>query len=138
MKLAWPEGVKEIPHQADLKIKIIAPTLEGLFEKAVSAMASLAAEEIGNDFKEERVEIEGEDPNILLVDLLNEIIGRMQANHLAYPWLEIIRLDNKGLEAKIKGGPTAEFREDFKAATHHGLEIRRVGDKFQAEIIFDV
>lgn len=53
--------------------------------------------------------------------------------------VEVTLLRDTGLSALVAG----EWAQDpptrgIKAVTYHGLEIRRIGDSFEAVIIFDM
>ncbi len=86
------------------------------------------------------------DGETILVDLLNELIYRFDAEKLLLPLVQVeeARLDPGGgrLRAHLRGerfDPSRhELATEVKAATYHGLRIRETAGVLTAEVIFDL
>lgn len=133
-------------HIADLKIRAFGKDLPDLFINAALGMASqqIASPQKLDDLKSaviwEKIKISSTDLNSLLVDWLNEILCRSDANERIYIDFQIGRLDEEAfkLEARIRGAAVKAKNIEIKAATYHDLDILRRGDHYEATIIFDV
>ncbi len=131
-----------LEHKADLKIKIFGQDLAELFVNAGLAIIEQQSLEVGNQSLEkkewESVEINSSDLNSLLVDWLNEILSRSDLNRKIYFNFKIEELSEKHCRAKIAGQKVEQKKIDIKAATYHGLEVKKVNNHWQAIIIFDI
>lgn len=129
-----------LEHKADLKIKAFGQDLAELFVNAALALAEQQAADLGLKPKEswEEVKIESSDLNSLLVDWLNEILYLSEVNHCLYFDFRIEELTHTRLKAKIRGRPMTQKKIDIKAVTYHGLEIKKIDNRWQAVILFDI
>lgn len=139
---------EEIEHTADWAIRVRGATLSDLFANAARAMYSLVVDLEALPLTEQRtLEIEGVSVEGMLVKWLNELLYITEMEHLAFSRFYIEALDGPGdppegpigrLLARVEGGPARELRKYIKAATYHGLSVRRDADGYVAEIVFDV
>lgn len=139
---------EEIEHTADWAIRVHGATLPDLFANAARAMYSLVVDLAALPVAEERrVEVEGVSIEGMLIKWLNELLYITEMEHLAFSRFHIDVLDVPGdppegpigrLVAQVEGGPARELRKYIKAATYHGLSVRRDADGYIAEIVFDV
>ena len=137
--------VEVFDHTADLGLRIEADDLddlfrtaaEGLFDVVTADRSTIVAQE------EESVEIASDSPENLLVDWLNELIFRIETRHTLYARFDVaVAPDGRSLKATIAGEPIDPDRHvldhEVKAATYHGLMLKRVGDRWLAEVIVDI
>jgi SHS2 domain-containing protein len=127
-----------LEHRTDLKIKALGKTKEELFLNMLLGMTEFQKPEVekGKEVKRE-IKIESVDFPALLVDFLNEALYLNQTQKEAYFGLKIEKLEEKTLEAELIGQGIKRFGEDIKAATFHGLDVRK--DKnWQATVLFDI
>lgn len=131
-----------LEHIADLKIKVAGQDLAELFINAGLAIAEQQKTNISQSGakagKWESVEIQSTDLNSLLVDWLNEILSRSDLNDKVYFDFKIAELSKNHLQAKIIGQKVDQKQIDIKAATYHGLEIKKIGNYWQVVIILDI
>jgi SHS2 domain-containing protein len=131
-----------LEHRADLKIKVYGQDLNQLFVNAGLAMAEqqnpVAKNQPSAKQEWESIEINSPDLNSLLVDWLNEILSRSDLNHKVYFNFQIKELSKNHLQAKIAGQKVEQKQIDIKAATYHGLEIKKIDEHWQVIIIFDI
>jgi SHS2 domain-containing protein len=73
-----------------------------------------------------------------LVDFLSEALAESDINNEAYFEAKFDKLTDKELEGKIFGWPVESFTIEIKAATYHGLEIKKVDDYWEAKVLFDI
>jgi len=145
LKLTSLNFMKEfevLEHIADLKIKVSGQDLPELFINAALAVAEQQKPGITSPEAEkeewESVEIQSSDLNSLLVDWLNEILSRSDLSKKVYTDFQIEELSENRLRAKIAGQKVSQKQIEIKAATYHGLEIKKINKHWKATIIFDI
>lgn len=132
-----------IDHTADIGIKISAPDLGALFSSAAWALFDLTC---NLDKVENRTHVglrlEGPDLEALMVSWLNELIYHHEHSSLLLGEFEVVISGRFNLSAVARGEVVDlsrhEIFRNFKAATYHQLQVKRVGDLWTAQIIFDV
>lgn len=115
-------------HTADVRLRVFGHHYEELFKNAALALASILVKESAGRRKEspggyEKIRVEGQDINILLVNFLNEVLAQSQINRKVYEKVKFLKLSGKDLEAQIFGRPIEGFEEDVKAVTYHDVSI---------------
>ncbi len=135
-----------IEHTADLGIRVQGKTLEELFTNSACALFSLMVDVEPEGKIEEKIILEGENLEELLVVWLNELISMF----FAYKFLPAqyhIKITHNEPQYKVLEGTLAgqkfdpyenKVSREIKAATYCNLKVEKIDDKWQAEIIFDV
>jgi SHS2 domain-containing protein len=136
-------GFFEIPHTADLCIKIWAPDFQQLLICAATGMYQLAGVELKQDERRSfSFSIEGEDLEFLLVGFLNELLFIGEENQVGFDSYSIqFYPKNDGtfiLEGVIEGAPILSQEKEIKAATYAQLAIHEEKDHLETLLIFDV
>ena len=138
-----------LKHTADYKIRAFGKDLPELFSNAAAAMteflyknAKLKTQPFdstqGRSAKDKRIiKIKSRDLKALLVDWLSELLYLSDANNLAYLKFNFKRLTETELAAEVFGF-SAEPKDDIKAVTYHGLEIKEVKGGWEAVVLFDI
>jgi SHS2 domain-containing protein len=133
------QAFKQLDHPSDIGILAYGQDRKQLFEHAALGMFSLMADLNGVDCQEElSVKVEGDDPEALLINWLNELIFYEDSKKLLLKKFKIKKLSGRKLEAVVSGEKIDPGRHSLyrpvKAATYNQLQI----GKNQARIIFDV
>jgi SHS2 domain-containing protein len=131
-----------IEHTGDLGVDLEAPSLEALFETAAEALFAVLVEGEAADRPAASVAVAASDREALLVDWLNELLFL----HTLGGWVlrhYRVRLEGEaGLRAEVGGerfDPARhQARCEVKAATFHGLRLRREGGAWRGRVIFDL
>jgi SHS2 domain-containing protein len=130
-------------HTADLGVRITASDLPALYAEAGKAFASVVVADPDSIQPRERVdfEIPGSDPELLLLDWLNELLFTFETRQLLFCQFDVT-LDETGLRASARGEPVDPDRHslehEVKAVTYHGLHVQQTPDGWQAEVILDI
>ncbi|MEW6407633.1 MAG: archease [Patescibacteria group bacterium] len=155
-----------LEHTADVKMRVFGATLEELFCNAVLGMASLQIpnskfqilnkSQISNSNHEphevhgcpesyvvqgkiqKEIKIASQNLETLLVDFLSEVLTQSDIEHAVFPRAKIKKLTNTEIEAEIFGQKVDKFDEDIKAVTYHGMEVKKVGEHWEAVVLFDI
>ncbi len=132
--ISHPSDVGLIAYGSDLK-ELFANSAFGMF----SLMADLSTVKPRTEFG---VDVSGEDIESLLVNWLNELIYLEDAKNVLLSEFNITGLTNRSIKAKVRGEmidpPRHKMTRGVKAATYNQLKIRKVGEGWEAKIIFDV
>lgn len=126
-------------HTGEVKVRIDAASHAELFAEAARALADLlgvATDETPSEWQ--RVTVSGRDHEALLVAWLNELVARVEIDHLLYRDVAIDDLTSTRLVGRIRGVPFRETRTAVKAATMHGLQFTTGPRGTSATVILDV
>jgi len=85
-----------------------------------------------------KIKIKSADEQSLLVDFLSEALTLSDINNEVYFEVRFKNLAETELEAEIFGQPIQRFDLEIKAVTYHGLESKKVGDHWEATVLFDI
>jgi SHS2 domain-containing protein len=132
-------------HTADLGLRIMAGDLPELFQTAATGLFDVivANREEVQCPEAEQVSLLGDSTEDLLIEWLNELIFLSETRHRLYNHFEV-ELDASGcrLTATISGEPIDRGRHvldhEVKAATRHGVVLRKEPQGWVAEVILDI
>lgn len=125
-------------HVGEWKLTLWADTPEEIFAEAARVISRECGPTRGEPGEWERVEITARDMGTLLVDWLNELMGRSEIARCAYGDVRVLTLTEGHLEVKMRGRPVVSWRSPLKAATYHGLQLTRQRNRWKAVVLFDV
>ena len=126
-------------HTGELAIRLEAGSLAELFADAAGALAEVMLGRPANaEGAGERVSVQAPDGDALLVAWLDELIFRAERACKVYGEARIERLNEREIDAVIRGEPTTELKTQVKAATFHGLEIVDGPNGVSATVVLDV
>ena len=135
--------ISYLPHTADIRMRVTAPDLELLFTRAVEGMNDILKEgycSVGNrkHSLEITFELKGDDPSILLVDFLSEVLSSSYADKCLFCAVNV-RMEEGRVLARLRGTEVQGFDEEIKAVTYHEARVRPHGtDGWEALILFDI
>jgi SHS2 domain-containing protein len=128
-----------VPHIADVRVHVTADTLEDLFRDAMRGMYEVMHAHPGDERVERRIAVhDSADTTSLLVDFLNEVLGRAHVGREMFTEAVFTRFDPTSLEATLTGVTPASFDEDVKAVTYHEAEVRRDERGWTTMLVFDI
>jgi SHS2 domain-containing protein len=115
-----------IPHTADVRVRVAAPELEELFRDAMGGMYAVMHGHPGEERVERVITVrDSADSTTLLVDFLNEVLGRGHIARELFTEARFTRLDATSAEAHCTGTAGAFFDVDVKAVTYHEANVHR-------------
>jgi tRNA nucleotidyltransferase (CCA-adding enzyme) len=134
---------EHFPHEADMGIRGIGPTVEDAFAQAAEAMTAVVADP-RTVLPKETVTITASDPDpeLLFVDFLNAVIFEMADRHMLFSRFDVA-LDDGRLTATAQGEAVDVARHqpavEIKGATYTGLAVKRLDDgSWLAQCVVDV
>ena len=141
----------QIPHTADIKVRVFGTTKQNLFANALEAMFQVVHPLVtGAHIKDDRVvpsslpiqrtiEINSIDDENLLVDFLSEALCLSDTHNEAYFKVDIHLLTSTQLHATLHGAPITGFEStEIKAVTYNELHIEQTPEGWQTDIVFDI
>jgi len=134
---------EHFPHQADMGVRGVGPTLAAAFEQAALAMTAIVTD-LAGVAPNEAVEIrcEAPDDELLLVDWLNALILEMAVRHMLFSRFEV-KLEGRHLHATA-WGETVDAQKhqpavEIKGATYTELTVGRdESGRWLAQCVVDV
>ena len=129
-----------VPHVADVRLRVQATSIEGLFTEALRGMyAAMGAEPAGGPDVTRTLEVtDSVDLTALLVDFLNDVLHRAHVGAELFDQVRFERLGETDLVATVSGTARASFREDVKAVTYHEANVRGDGSSWSTMLVFDI
>ena len=134
---------EHFPHEADMGIRGIAPSLEEAFAQAAVALTAVVTDPATVNPRD-TVTITAADPDreLLFVDFLNAVILEMAKRHMLFNRFQIT-LGDGSLTATAQGETVDIVRHqpavEIKGATYTGLVVKRLDDgAWLAQCVVDV
>lgn len=134
---------EHFPHQADMGVRGIGPTLATAFEQAALAMTAIVTD-LAWVAADKAVEIrcEAPDDELLLVDWLNALILEMAARHMLFSRFEVT-LNGQCLHATAWGEAVDTQKHqpavEIKGATYTELKVEKhESGRWLAQCVVDV
>lgn len=137
-----------LDHTADIAVRLRAPDLSGLLGAATLALRDILVEAgtvaaRGGD--RVTIALEAEDEEALLVDYLNELLFLFDTRKLLPCDLRVTALPPRRpprleaiLEVERFDPDRHSFKTEVKAATFHGIEIRKESSGLVVDVVFDL
>ena len=137
------ENFHLIDHTSDIGLVANGHTLEETFVNAARGLFSIMIDEDKSSETEcRKIYVSETDAESLLVKWLNELIYFFDAENLFFTKFDVTHLTDQTIKANCYGDkldPSIHsINIGVKAATYHMLEIKKIGDIFNAQILFDV
>lgn len=142
---------EQLSHTADLKIRVYGKTIKELFRNALIGMfQSIGPQAVGCETINGRlvcpslpikheITVNSMNRDCLLVDFLSEAVYLSDVHNQAYLDATINHLDDHTINAILHGVKIDGFEVvEIKAVTYHDLEIKKVDDLWQVDIVFDI
>ncbi len=131
------------PHQADMGVRGVGPTLAAAFEQAALAMTAVVTDPASvAPAMAVDIDCEAPDDELLLVDWLNALILEMAARHMLFSRFEV-SLDGRHLHATAWGEAVDVEKHqpavEIKGATYTELKVEKdETGRWLAQCVVDV
>jgi len=132
---------KELEHTADVKIRVVAPSLEALFGEAACALMEVKYGAVDAGPVRYPITVDADDPVSLVHDFLSELLYISEVEDLVVASADVsIRVGH--LEGELCGERFDPAKHsggtEVKGISYSGLSIRRDKENYILEVIFDV
>jgi SHS2 domain-containing protein len=131
---------EEVEHTADWALRIHGRDLRGLLINAARGMNSLLIDRIEAVplDHEETFELDGLDPESLLVNWLSELAYWAEQEQIIFRAFDLPEVTPTRLRAVVRGGRAPDLKKHIKAVTYHNLAIIESEDGLTTTVVFDV
>jgi SHS2 domain-containing protein len=128
-----------VEHTSEVEVRLVAPTLAGLFVEAGKALAELMlGEEAGAETVTEAVVVRAPDRAALLAAWIDELIYRAETRKAVFTRFDVRRVDEGELAAEIGGVAEPVLKTAVKAATFHDLWVGEEDGGWVGRVVLDV
>jgi len=134
---------EQLPHTADIAVRIYGGDLKELFTNAAYAMFDIIADLEGlKSSVSVDIDVKAASKEELLVSWLDELLYNFYTKGIIFFSFDISSISEDHLIAKAGGRHVGENRNrlktEIKAATYHDLEIKKKDEGYSVDIVFDV
>lgn len=136
-----------LPHTADIRVCVEAPTFRGVLEDLVQVLRHLTAGDGPVQPRAAReIALQAPDPPELLLALSREVLDAFELDAFVPARLELDVLTQPPAPPGLRGRVTGErfdparheAQPEIKAVTRHGLVAEPTPQGWRAELLFDV
>lgn len=133
-------GHRFLEHTSEVRLEVWAGSMGQLLTEAGEALASLLLRQVAADGSVEthRLEIRSTDREALVVDWLNELLYRSEAEGWVPVHFDAVEVTGTAVRATASGPRVEQPSTLVKAATHHGLHLTRHDDTLRVKVVLDV
>jgi len=132
---------KELEHTADVKMRVVAPSIEALFEEAACALMEVIYDTVGMGPVRHPINLDAEDQVSLIHDFLSELLYISEVEDFVIASADI-SISGGHLEGELRGERFNPEKHsggcEVKGISYSGLSIRRDDDNYILDVIFDV
>lgn len=132
-----------LDHTADLGIRVWGADLTRLFENAGKTLMQILLR--GESFQKalpKRISLSGDDLADLMVRWLGEILYLLEGEEHVVTSFRIVDVRPSSLDAALETVPFDpafhEILNEIKAVTYHQIEVAQKGNRWEAQVIFDL
>jgi len=136
-------NVTFLDHTADTGFIITADSLEALFITSAKAMFNIICpRKIDYEHVQHTISITAPDIEQLLVNWLSELNFLFQTEQFLLSDISELTIKDLSLTTRFSGEKVNFHKHDIhveiKAVTYHKLYIKKINNKWQTQIIFDI
>ncbi|HEY7537317.1 MAG TPA: archease [Gaiellaceae bacterium] len=124
-------------HGGEVELELEAETVEGIFASALEAFAELVSTDGGGAALERRIELDGDDRALLLVDWLSELVYLAEVDRFVPDRIVAFELAGDHLRATVAGRRDQPLQL-VKAVTLSSLELAQEGAVWHGRVVLDV
>ena len=131
---------EELPHTADILIRVHAGSLEELFSESAAAMMTVMYGNPENGNERREIAVSSSDISLLLVDFLSELLFVSESERLVFSECRVT-LAGSTLLAVLTGerfDPGRHGGTEVKGISYSGVAIEQQPSGYQVDILFDV
>ena len=134
-------GFTELPHTADVKIQVSAPTLDALFSDAFEALMQVMYGKDRRGGTRREFTLHADNNESLLVDFLSEVLFISEVDGLVFSRADIT-ICREELHAVLDGEPFDPSRHaggtEVKGISYSGLSITHDTNGYMLDVLLDV
>jgi SHS2 domain-containing protein len=131
----------ELPHTADVRIRVTSESLEGLFSEAAVAMMTIMYGRADPGNVQRTISVDADSTEDLMMDFLSEVLFVSEVDGLVFSSVAVSVSGNR-LTSTLLGEPFDPRKHragtEIKGVSYSGLSILKEDDGYVLDILFDV
>ncbi len=129
-----------LEHTADVKFQAFGKNIEEVFESSALALKETIYKKPIQEKEEKEIEVKGQDFESLLYNFLEEFLYLLDAENFLLSKIKKIKIDKFKIKAIVIGDKATnyEFANDVKAITYSEMFVKKIKDKYVAQVVLDV
>jgi SHS2 domain-containing protein len=136
------QNFKFLEHTADIKFQAFGKSLNDVFENSALAMFNTMSDKKVKPKIKKKIKVSGKDLENLLYNFLEELLFLLDSKNFFLSKVNKIKIDEKKLilRAEISGDDSKnyEVKIDVKAVTYNEMFVKKVKNKWIAQVVLDV
>ena len=142
--VAMDAGFELTEHTADVGIRAYGPSREDVFDPGCAGdrLADLRPGDASEPRDDVPIVLTAENDELLLAAWLNELLFLFETRHLVCAGFQVDEVGGGRLWARARGekhdAKRHEVQAQVKAATYHGLELKRADGGWEGRVVLDV
>ena len=133
---------EHFPHEADMGVRGIGPSLSAAFEQGALAMTALVTDPAGVEARERvTIECSAPDEELLFAEWLNSVVYEMATRHMVFGKFAVA-IEGTRLQAEVWGERIDAHRHhpavEVKGATYTTLRVANEESQWVAQTVVDV
>lgn len=134
-------SIEELEHTADVRMRVSAGTLEGLFSEAARALMLVMYGRPGNDGLSRDIHVQGHDLESLMHSFLSELLFITEVEGLVFSGTDV-HIHGNTLDGNLTGEAFSVQHHSsgrgVKGISYSGFSIVRDHGSYILDVIFDV
>jgi SHS2 domain-containing protein len=129
-----------VEHTGDIKIKVIAKTLEQAFTETARALKESITELKIKPKTTKQITLSGTDTKNLLYKFLEEFLYLLDSEDFIFSEIKDLKIKNNTLTATVLGDKTENYKisNEVKAITYNEMEIGNSKKETKIQVVLDV
>ncbi|MBM3234046.1 archease [Candidatus Pacearchaeota archaeon] len=132
---------KFLEHTADVKFQAYGKSLNEAFENSALALVEIMTKKtkIKSRLKK-KIKVSGKDNSSLLYNFLEEFLFLYDSQSFVLSKINKIKIKGDKIEAEVYGDNAGNYKisQDVKAVTYNSMFVKKLGNKFVAQVVLDV
>ena len=130
---------KFLEHTADIKFQAFGKNLNKCFENSALAMINSQYKGKVKGKIKKKVKVKGKDLESLLYNFLEEILFLVDTEKFLASKVKV-KIKNKELESELTGDNIKNYKLswEIKAITYNEMFVKKIKNKFKAQVVLDV
>ncbi len=133
---------KFLPHTADIKFQAFGNSQEEVFENSALALFNTIYDKKIKNKKKFKIKAKGNDLESLMYNFLEEILVLIDSKNFLPAKIKILNFNKKNfkIEAEIFGDDAENYQISMhvKAITYNEMFIKKIKNKFIAQVVLDI
>ncbi len=131
-----------LAHTADIKFQAFGNSLKEAFENSALALFKTIYDKKIKEKEKFKIKVQGNDLESLLYNFLEEVLVLIDSKNFLPAKIKILKFnkENFKIEAEVQGDDAENYQISMhvKAITYNEMFIKKIKNKFVAQVVLDI